>query len=37
MAGNDLSDQEIGISDIDNPVVHYRGHGKYFVKTGFLK
>jgi hypothetical protein len=36
MAGNDLSDQEIGVFDIDNPTVHYCGHGKHSVKTGFL-
>jgi len=37
MAGNDLSDKETGIFDIDNPIVHYCGHGKYFIKTGVLK
>jgi hypothetical protein len=37
MAGNDLSDQETGIADIGNPIFHYRGDGKHFVKTGILK
>jgi len=37
MAGNDLSDKETGVSDIDNFVVHYCGDGKHSVKTGILK
>jgi len=37
MAGNYLSDKETGVSDIDNSVFHYRGHGKHSVKAGVLK